>query len=504
MAIRYINQDTVKLHASSSGNRTIIELLWGDRCQTLGSSGGRTKVRTRGKEGWVKTAHLGKESLLEVYLNDVAQGDSILIRCPDHRHILIDGGWPRRNQPTGKNGADFVDWKFAKDYRKSRIELDAMIASHNDADHYGGLWDLINPDETHELDLSDVRVNAFYHAGVSWWKDASHRRFLGRKKRVQNGQFLIDLIEDRQSILRALRPNAARRLQGEWSKFLDLATKLRQFDGTTRTPIQRLSHMTGYLPGFEPGRTPVPGQRHGDVAMKVLGPVEYEIDGRPVLHDLGRNSQNTNGNSVLLRLDYGRTRILLTGDLNAAAQRTLLDDYTGERLEFSCDVAKACHHGSDDVSYEFLSAMNPSVTVISSGDNEGHDHPRPGIVAASATTGHLEIVDDEIVSPLIYSTEIARSVSYGRPVSVNVPGNASCPPRTISGNSLKQVDVKYKETKSGDRNPRTRKKSMGSSLIVAGLIYGLVNVRTDGEKILCATMNEKDHTWQVKKITSRF
>ena len=39
---------------------------------------------------------------------------------------------------------------------------------------------------------------------------------------------------------------------------------------------------------------------------------------------------------------------------------------------------------------------------------------------------------------------------------------------------------------------------------MAGLIYGLVNVRTDGEKILCATLNEKDNTWQVKKFTSRF
>jgi hypothetical protein len=40
-------------------------------------------------------------------------------------------------------------------------------------------------------------------------------------------------------------------------------------------------------------------------------------------------------------------------------------------------------------------------------------------------------------------------------------------------------------------------------LIVAGLIYGLVNVRTDGEKVLCATLNEKDNSWQVKTLTSR-
>jgi hypothetical protein len=29
-------------------------------------------------------------------------------------------------------------------------------------------------------------------------------------------------------------------------------------------------------------------------------------------------------------------------------------------------------------------------------------------------------------------------------------------------------------------------------------------VRTDGETILCATLNEKDATWQVKKFRSRF
>ena len=59
------------------------------------------------------------------------------------------------------------------------------------------------------------------------------------------------------------------------------------------------------------------------------------------------------------------------------------------RQDLLCDVAKGCHHGSDDVSFEFLQAMGAACTVISSGDNEGHSHPRPTVVSASAITGHL-------------------------------------------------------------------------------------------------------------------
>jgi hypothetical protein len=59
-------------------------------------------------------------------------------------------------------------------------------------------------------------------------------------------------------------------------------------------------------------------------------------------------------------------------------------------------------------------------------------------------------------------------------------------------------------TKAGDLNPTRIKKTLDRTYIVAGLIYGLVNVRTDGETILCATLNEKDNTWQVKTCTSRF
>jgi hypothetical protein len=70
--------------------------------------------------------------------------------------------------------------------------------------------------------------------------------------------------------------------------------------------------------------------------------------------------------------------------------------------------------------------------------------------------------------------------------------------------ALQRIEVAYRETKPGDLNPRTRKRRLSGLKVVAGLIYGLVNVRTDGRTILTATMNEGDGSFAVKKFPSRF
>lgn len=493
MVTKYLSEETAPLYAAATGDEDLLELLWGDRITVLEAGTSRSKVRARGKEGYLKNSALGDQSLLEVYFIDVGQGDGILIRTPDGRHIMIDGGLKRTRQPTGKNAADFVDWKFARDYGLEQIHLDVMMASHNDADHYGGLWDLLNANEIDELDSQDVRVDAFYHAGVAWWVNpATGDRWLGPT--TPDKEFLTQLMGGRPEVLAALKDDADPKLQGEWKQFMKNVTKAKTIDGS-EMPIRRLSHVDHYVPGFD--------GTDGGAAIRVLGPFETNVGGQPALRSYDPSpDKNTNGNSLLLRLDYKRARILLTGDLNTASQSALLEDYVGNRMEFQCDVVKACHHGSEDVSYEFLSAMRPAVTVISSGDNEGYDHPRPTIVAASATTGYLQIVDDRIVTPLVYSTELARSINLGKPTRVIVAGPAG--DTVVEQDRLGTVTIEAKVTKVGELNPTTVKRKLDRSYIVAGLVYGLVNVRTNGEKILCATLNEKDHTWQVKKFASRF
>jgi beta-lactamase superfamily II metal-dependent hydrolase len=493
MAIDYVSADQAPV-LSASGRKTGVSLLWGDRVEVVAVRGSLAEVRS-GRvtgTGFVDRSHLGGRSLLEFYFIDVGQGDGVLVRTPDHRHVLIDGGLPRKRQMTGKNAADFVDWKFVRDYRRKAIALDAVIASHNDVDHYGGLWDLLATDAgaQAELDAKSVTVEAFFHAGLSWWKK-SNGRGLGTYASTASGSMWTQLLGDRAAVEAALAGSGPQ-LAGEWAQFFAAVASARTAGGAP-TPISRLRHTDEYLPGFGPA--------DGPASIKVLAPVEFTVGGKPALRRFGGgDSKNTNGQSVLLRVDYGRVRVLLTGDLNLAAQAMLLQDYAGAAHEFACDVAKACHHGSEDVSYRFLQAMQPAVTVISSGDNEGYDHPRPSIVAASATAGYLNVDGETIVSPLVYSTELARSLKLARAtgLAVSSPGADAL---VLKGNALARATVTLPAKAGAGRAPTRR---LDRAQIVSDLIYGLVNVRTDGERIVCATRSEADYGWQIKSLRSRF
>lgn len=70
----------------------------------------------------------GEKGLLRIHFIDVGQGDSILIETPNHKHILIDAGPPR----AGKLVVDYLEQQHVS-------SIDAVIATHPDFDHIGGL-----------------------------------------------------------------------------------------------------------------------------------------------------------------------------------------------------------------------------------------------------------------------------------------------------------------------------------------------------------------------------
>lgn len=93
---------------------------------------------------------------LQVYYFDVGQGDSTLIRTPANQYILIDGG----NNNQGQNIVKYLNALGVK-------TLDAMVATHPDADHIGGLDDV----------LKAVDVKSVYAPKVSHTTD-TYKDFL--------------------------------------------------------------------------------------------------------------------------------------------------------------------------------------------------------------------------------------------------------------------------------------------------------------------------------------
>lgn len=84
-----------------------------------------------------------------------------------------------------------------------------------------------------------------------------------------------------------------------------------------------------------------------------------------------------NNDSVVLRLKFGARTILLTGDIERAAERGLLAESSLVR----CDVVKVAHHGSRTSStQDFIAASGAAFAVISVGRRSRFGHPHAEVV----------------------------------------------------------------------------------------------------------------------------
>ena len=132
-------------------------------------------------------------------------------------------------------------------------------------------------------------------------------------------------------------------------------------------------------------RAPVAGERArvGDLDLEILSPGP----GRPYRH----SGSELNDSSIVVRAHWRQRRVLLTGDVEHAAQRDLLEEPASLRAE----AFTVPHHGAGTSEAEFLRAVGAQVGLIGVGRDNRHGHPHPDVLDVLASSGVEVVRTDE-------------------------------------------------------------------------------------------------------------
>lgn len=108
--------------------------------------------------------------------------------------------------------------------------------------------------------------------------------------------------------------------------------------------------------------------------------------------------QDLNDWSVVLKVTYGKTSAVFTGDVDRVSEQEMVE----ADFDLQADLLKVAHHGSrTSSSIEFLALTHPRYAVISVGSGNTYGHPHP------ETIGRL--VD---LGASIYRTDLMGSIVF--------------------------------------------------------------------------------------------
>lgn len=89
----------------------------------------------------------------------------------------------------------------------------------------------------------------------------------------------------------------------------------------------------------------------------------------------GTDTNDLNNTSIVLRLDYGETSFLFTGDATSKTENLILSK------NIDVDVLKVGHHGSKYSSNNnFISRTSPEYAIISVGKDNSYNHPNSSTI----------------------------------------------------------------------------------------------------------------------------
>jgi beta-lactamase superfamily II metal-dependent hydrolase len=475
MLTHYIVADLVKVYkeAKKSQKNFFTVLAWGDEIELIKENeksleiglknfehkadGSILPVFTRGyimKSGKSVTpkliAPLEKKDVMMVTFVDVQQGDACVVETPKGKTIIIDGG---ENQMFAR----FLAARFAGTSLQQPKNIDCIIVSHGDADHFVGLPRIL---ESEKNDTPKKRIfmnpHRVYHNGLVKHplKDAAGNGLpetasFGTVVEKGKEKFVTGLVDDLLLVDDSEMNTPFRR----WKKTIaeykkrNPALLIKRLDNTSTNDFDFL--------------------RDENISATVFGPIIHTLNSQPALKFLrtpGKSveldedqaeatgsfsaSHTINGHSVIIKFTYGNVNFLFSGDLNEEAEKALVAQGTGSNSPIRSEILKVPHHGSADFSNSFFEAVNPLVSIVSSGDEseiKEYIHPRATLMGVLGKYSRSD-------RPIVFVTELVAFFKREGPAKVIEKGK---PPRSIYAFSR--------------------------------IAYGAVQVRTNGKKLFVFT-----------------
>ncbi len=127
----------------------------------------------------------------------------------------------------------------------------------------------------------------------------------------------------------------------------------------------------------------------GGATLRVLAPASLFED-------------KDDNNSLVMMLESGQGKMLLTGDMELPEEAELL----GQGDDLRCAVLKVPNHGDDDTtSAEFAKAASARVAVISTDSQEKPGTPDPGVVSRLEAAGTTVVVTQDAGMGLLVTLE---------------------------------------------------------------------------------------------------
>ncbi|WP_227765458.1 ComEC/Rec2 family competence protein [Zhaonella formicivorans] len=114
--------------------------------------------------------------------------------------------------------------------------------------------------------------------------------------------------------------------------------------------------------------------------------------------------EELNNYSVVLKISYGNTSFLLTGDAESLSESEML----AKGYDLQADVLKVGHHGSNSSSsLDFLRAVKPRYAVITVGKDNEYGHPHRQTLSRLKKVGARILRTDE-VGHIVFTSDGAK------------------------------------------------------------------------------------------------